>query len=158
MQCWTQEPQHPTWSQDLWYFSHTYGKAGLAYELGGISISESKLVWLNGHFMVGKNDVQSFQKALKQKLQTAGKIAIGDGGYTGHPYQITISNNHNSSSLSNFKLRALNRHEQFNGLTKAFDCLSGRFRHSVERFANCFEAVCVMCHYQVEMECPCSNI
>jgi hypothetical protein len=57
--CWLQKPQHPTWSQDSWYFSHKHGKAGLAYELG-ISISESKLVWLNGPFMVGKNEVQIF--------------------------------------------------------------------------------------------------
>jgi hypothetical protein len=151
--CWLQEPQHATWSQDSRYFSHKYGKAGLAYELG-ISISESKLVWLNGPFMAGKNDVQIFQKGLKQKLQTAGKMAIGDGGYTGHPYQCSTPNNHNSSSLSKFKSRALKRHERFNGLTKAFNCLSGRFRHSVDRFTNCFEAVCVICQYQVEMDCP----
>jgi hypothetical protein len=96
--CWLHEPQRPTWSQDLRYFSHKYGKAGLDFELG-ILISESKLVWLNGPFMAGKNDVQIFQKALKQKLQTAGKMAIGDGGCTGHPYQISTLNNHNSSSL-----------------------------------------------------------
>jgi hypothetical protein len=71
--------------------------------------------------MAGKNDVHIFQKALKQKLQTAGKMVICHGGYTGHPYQISTPNNHNSSPLWKFKLRALNRHEQFNGLTKAFD-------------------------------------
>jgi hypothetical protein len=48
----------------------------------------------------------------------------------------------------------LKRHERFNGLTKAFDCLSGRFRHSVDRFGNCFETVCVICQYQIEMDCP----
>jgi hypothetical protein len=108
--CWIQEPQHPTWSQDSPYFSHKYGKAGLSYELG-ISISESKLVWMNGPFMVGKNDLQIFMKALKQKLRTAGKLSIGDGGYAGHPYQCSTPNNHNSSSLKKFKLRSLKRHE-----------------------------------------------
>jgi hypothetical protein len=151
--CWIQEPQHPAWSQDSWYFSHKYGKARLSYELG-ISISESKLVWMNGPFMAGKNDLQIFMKALKQKLRTAGKLSIGDGGYAGHPYQCSTPNNHNSSSLKKFKSRALKKHERFNGLTKAFDCLSGRFRHSVDRSANCFEAVCVICQYQIEMECP----
>ncbi len=61
--CWIQEPQHPTWSQDSQYFSHKYGKAGLSYELG-ILISESKLVWMKGPFMAGKNDLQMFMKGL----------------------------------------------------------------------------------------------
>jgi hypothetical protein len=52
----------------------------------------------------------------------------------------------------------LKRHETFNGHTKVFDCLNGRFRHSVERFANCFEAVCVLCQYQIEADKPLFNI
>jgi hypothetical protein len=55
-------------------------------------------------------------------------------------------------------LDALKRHETFNGLTKFFDCLSGRFRHSVDRFKNCFEAVCVICQYQVELGNPLYDI
>jgi hypothetical protein len=141
------------WSQDSRIFSHEYGKAGLSYELG-ISISESKLVWLNGPFMAGKNDVQIFKRDLKQKLRSTGKMTIGDCGYIGHPYQCSTPNNHNSSKLTKFKSHALKRHERFNGLIKAFDCLSGRFRHSIDRFIICFEAVCVICQYEVEMDSP----
>ena len=97
MHCWIQEPQHPTWSQDSRFFPHKYGKPGISYELG-ISISESKLVWLNGPFMAGnKNDVQIFKKDLKQKLRSRGKMAIGDGGYSGHPHQCSTPNNRSSS-------------------------------------------------------------
>ena len=28
--------------------------------------------------------------------------------------------------------------------------LDGRFRHSIKRFEDCFEAVCVICQYQIE--------
>jgi hypothetical protein len=81
-------------------------------------------------------------------------MVIGDGGYVGHIYQCSTPNNHNPKQLKKFKLRTLKRHEQFNGLTKAFDCLSGRFCHIVDRFTNCFEEVFVICQYQVEMEYP----
>jgi hypothetical protein len=157
--CWIEEPQHPIWSQDPKYFSHKYGKAGLNYELG-ISLSESKLVWMNGPFRAGLNDVQVFKnEGLKAKLRHCGKMAIGDGGYGGHPYQCsTIKNHHDSKAIRKFKSRALKRHERFNGLTKAFDCLSGRFRHGEARFKNCFEAVCVICQYQAETDCQLFNI
>jgi hypothetical protein len=137
--CWIQEPQHPTWSMDFDYYSHKYGKAGLNYEFG-ISIFESRLVWMNGPFPAGLNDQTVFQKpeGLKAKLAATGKRAIGDGGYNGHPNQINAPNAHDSKAVKRFKGRALKRHEKFNGYTKNFGCLKGRFRHSVDRFACCF--------------------
>jgi hypothetical protein len=106
---------------------------------------------MNGPFKAGTNDVKIFkQKGLKQKLRETGKKGIGDGGYGGHTAQLSHLNSHDSKEVKTFKGRALKRHERFNGYTKVFDCLSGRFRHSVDRFANCFEAVCVICQYQME--------
>jgi hypothetical protein len=156
--CWIQEPQHPTWSQDSKYFSHKYGKAGVNYELG-ISLADGHLVWMKGPFKAGLNDIKIFTtKGLKAKLRATGKMAIGDGGYSGHPYQVSTPNSYESQQCKKFKSRALKRHERFNGLTKAFGCLSGRFRHSVDRFKNCFEAVCVICQYQVETDTPLYDI
>jgi hypothetical protein len=77
-------------------------------------------------------------------------MAIGDGGCNGHPEEISSTNAHDSKEVKCFKSRALKGHEHFNGYTKAFGCLSSRFRHSTDCFANCFEAVCVICQYQVE--------
>jgi hypothetical protein len=154
--CWIQEPQHPTWSKDSSWYSHKYNKAGVNYELG-LSISENRLVWMNGPFKAGKNDVSTFtNKGLKQKLQAIGpgKKAIGDSGYTGHSQHISTPNSHDSRNVKKFKGRALLRQEKFNGMTKNFDCLSGRFRHSADRFENCFEAVCVICQYQLENNRP----
>ena len=52
--------------------------------------------------------------------------------------------------MKKFKSGALLRHETFNGMTKRFKCLDGRFRHSPDRFAACFESVCVICQCQME--------
>ena len=57
---------------------------------------------------------------------------------------------HDCRGVNKFKSSALKRHETFNNLTKRFDCLSGRFRHSPDRFKTCFESVCVICQYQIE--------
>jgi hypothetical protein len=151
---WIQEPEHATWSQDPEYYSHKFNKAGCNYELG-ISISECRLVWMNGPFKAGSNDVSIFKKkGLKAKLMATGKKAIGDGGYSGHSHEISTPNSHDSKAVFKFKSRALKRHEKFNGLTKNFDCLDGRFRHCVDRFKNCFEAVCVIAQYQIENNRP----
>jgi hypothetical protein len=67
--CWIQEPQHPSWSQDREYYSHKYNKAGLNYELG-ISLWESRLVWMKGPTKAGGNDLSVFMQegGLKHKL------------------------------------------------------------------------------------------
>jgi hypothetical protein len=39
-------------------------------------------------------------------------------------------------------------------MIKEFDCLKGRFRHSTEKFAICFEAVCILCQYKLEYSRP----
>jgi hypothetical protein len=156
--CWVQEPQHPSWSQDREYYSHKYNKAGLNYELG-ISLWQSRLVWMKGPTKAGANDLSVFLgEGLKAKLKATGKKGIGDGGYRGHPSELSTPNSHDSKEANKFKSRALKRHEKFNGLTKIFDCLSGRFRHSVDRFKNCFEAVCVICQYQMENGSPLYDI
>ena len=91
---WIREPQHPEWSLDKTYFSHKYNKAGMCYELG-ISLSENKLVWMNGPFRAGQSDNSIFKKkGLKSKLESLGKRGIGDGNYTGNPHVISSPNNH----------------------------------------------------------------
>ena len=152
--CWINEPQHPDWSQDKEYYSHKYNKAGINYELG-IAISSSDLVWMNGPFKAGCSDKKIFnEKGLKAKLKSLGKKAIGDQGYNGDHDVISTFNAHDTKNVKKFKSRALKRHETFNGMTKRFDCLDGRFWHEPKKFATCFEAVCVLCQYQLEYELP----
>jgi hypothetical protein len=114
---------------------------------------------MKGPYAAGANDLKVFiTKGLEQQLLADGIKAIGDGGYHGHQKSISAPNPHDSAGVRLFKSRALKRHETFNGLMKNFDSLSGRFRHSVARFENCFEAVCVICQYQIEIELPLFDI
>ena len=148
--CWINEPQHAEWSLNSKYYSHKYGKAGVNYELG-ISLSQNRLVWMNGPFPAGESDSRVFKRhGLKHHLQSKGKRGIADGGYPGYARLLSTPNNQDKPEVRRFKRRALKRHETFNGMTKVFECLQGRFRHGVDRFATCFEAVAVICQYMIE--------
>ena len=156
--CWIEEPEHPTWSRDTTFFSHKYNKAGIGYELG-LHLWESRLIWMNGPHKAGKPDVWIFEKkGLHKKLGEIGKKAIGDLGYRGHQQHVSVPNPYDREQVKMFKSRACMRHETFNGMIKEFDCLKGRFRHSTEKFAICFEAVCVLSQYKLELERPLFDI
>lgn len=155
---WIKEPQHPEWSMDETYYSHKYNKAGLNYELG-IDLARNRLVWMNGPFPAGSNDISIFiQHGLRDKLLTLAKVAIGDAGYNGHPLVLSTPNPLDDDDVKLFKSRALKRHEKFNGHIKTFRALDTRFRHSIARFQNVVEAVCVICQYQIETDKPLFDI
>lgn len=158
--CWVHEPNHPEFSQDSEYYSHKYNKAGLCYELA-MSLKESRLIWMNGPFKAGESDLQIFRnQGLRDKLRSMGKKGIADGGYHAEEDFDVLScpNNIDSAVVKKFKRRALKRQEKFNGMTKAFECLSSRFDHPIQRFAPCFEAVSVICQYQMRYGTPLYNI
>lgn len=150
--CWCQEPKHEVWSMDTKYYSHKYASAGFDYELG-VSLSENRLIWMNGPFPAGTNDITIFKtKGLGEKLRELGKKAIADGGY--HSIDdfdiLTTPNSLDSKPVKKFKRRAQRRHETFNNLVKNFDCTAQQFRHGEAKFAVCFEACCVIAQYQME--------
>jgi len=151
--CWCFEPSHPEWSQDPKYYSHKYASSGYNYELG-VSLCESRLIWMNGPFPAGANDISVFgTKGLANKLRSLGKVAIADGAYHAIEYFDVLStpNPTNDSELvRKFKSRAQRRHESFNSIIKNFECLQVQFRHGMKRFASCFEACCVIAQYQME--------
>lgn len=151
---WKKEPSHIEFSMDTSEFSHKYNKAASSYELG-ISLTGG-LIWMNGPFPGGTNDITIFRSpgGLKEKLEELGKRAIGDRGYRGEPNLVSYPNALDSKAVDRFKSRALCRHETFNGMTKTFDILAGRFRHDESKFPLAFEAVCVLCQYKVENELP----
>ncbi len=71
---------------------------------------------------------------------------------------LSTPNAHASPSVRKFKSRALKRHEKFNNMLKVFGCLSIKNRHTEVKFKICFEAVAVVCHYQLENGSPLWNI
>jgi hypothetical protein len=160
---WYHETKKGEFSQDSEYYSHKFGRAGVMYELG-ISLSEPRLIWMNGVYKAGWGDKNVFQKgdkniykmSLRDKLRAAGKKCIADSAYFSKEDEDTVSgqNPHDHKVVKKFKRRALMRHEAFNGMIKCFRCLDGRFRHTMERYAVMFESVCVICQYQMEHGSP----
>lgn len=148
---WVEEPKHPEWSQDKDYYYHKYGKAGMMYELA-MALSSSNLIWVKGPFPAGKNDAYVFnvKGGLNEKLLSIKKKSLGDKGYSGYRQTMSVFNAHDSRNVKKFKSRALHRQEVFNNMTKRFKILRGPFRHGVDSFPSVFEAVCVLCQYQME--------
>jgi hypothetical protein len=154
----TEEPTHPNFPKDKGYFSFKHNSAGFVYEIG-LSLYESKLIWFNGPFPAGMNDIQIFgEQGLKNKLQSTGKKIIADGGYRGYPKIASTPNSQDTEEVSKFKVRARQRHEKYNGMIKEFECLDSRFHHSRERLVACFEAVVVLVEYKMEMGNPLFDI
>jgi hypothetical protein len=155
---WIQEPTHDELSQDPKYFSKKIHHAGMTFELG-VSLTGG-LIWINGPFPAGTNDIRVFRKpgGLKEKLQALGKMAIGDRGYRGEPDLISFFNPEDSKGVAKFKCRALMRHEVFNWKIKTFEALRGRFRHSKEKLAIAFKAICVISQLKLETDMPLFDI
>lgn len=154
--CRVQEPQHPTKSKDQTCYSHKFKQSGLNYELG-LSVFDDSLVWMNGPFKASRHDITVFRNAGLQERIPAGHRVIGDRGYIGEPAVISTTNAHDPAALRKFKSRARARHESFNGRIKNFKSLDERFRHGVTKHKVVFEAICVICQYQMETGSPLFN-
>lgn len=162
------EPGDSDIPKDPAYFSFKHHAAGFNYEVG-IDLFESRCIWLSGPWKAGEyNDRKMFkEKGLKRKLEQAGKMGIGDDGYTGYPRTISTANGMDSEEVSEFKSRARQRHEIYNGKLKHFDILSERFRcksHPNDKFTVAeklqmvFEAVNVLVQYKMEYGEPLFDI
>ena len=151
------EPNHGRYSKNPAYYSHKFKQAGLDYEVA-LSVHENKCIWTNGPFPAGKSDISVFRAAngLKAKMvaESAGKLGIANLGYRGEADLLTTPNSHDDAAVRQFKSRVLARHEKFNGQLKNFGCLSERFRHGILKHQMCFEAVTVICQYQLENGTP----
>lgn len=154
----TQEPSHPEFPKDPQFFSHKNHSAGLSYEIVS-SLSQSRIIWMNGPFPAGMNDIQIFSSpgGLKEKLEGTGLRLIADNGYRGVDNIISRPNSQDSTEVAKFKTRARMRHESLNGKIKTMRCTdSARFRHQGNhkdgqpKFKICFEAAAVVTQYKME--------
>ena len=151
--CRVHEPKHPTQSKDKSYYSHKFEQSGLNYELG-MSVFENKLVWMNGPFKASRHDITIYRKAGLQNMIPEGYRVVADRGYVGEPTQICTPNSHDPAELRKFKSRARAGHETFNAHIKNFRCPEERFRHGVNNHKTVFEALCIICQYQLENGSP----
>lgn len=164
----TLEPGDSDVPKDPSYFSFKHHTAGFNYEVG-IDLFTSKCIWLSGPHKAGTyNDAKIFkEKGLRDKLRKHGKKAIADEGYRGYPGEISTANSMDSKQVAEFKVRARQRHEIYNGKLKQFEVLSDRFRcknnpndtlTAAEKLQYCFEAVNVLVAYKMEFGEPLFDI
>lgn len=95
------------------------------------------------------NDLTMYKapNGLKSKIP-AGKKAVGDRLYKDPT--VAIRNDYDTPDVKRFKKRARGRHENFNARIKSFKILSERFRHDHTKHGIVFEAICVICQYDME--------
>jgi DDE superfamily endonuclease len=151
--CRTFEPKHPTKSKNPQYYSHKFHQAAVNYEIG-LSIFTSDVVWVNGPFPAGQNDMKIFREQGLMDIIPPRKLITGDGGYRGCPDIISTPNPRDPEDLRVFKKRARARHETFNARLKCFKCLAETFRHGVATHQTLFFAVCVIVQFQMENGSP----
>jgi len=118
---------------------------------------------MNGPFLASVHDKKIFEddrvdengepRGLKHKLRP-GMRAIADKGYRGMPDKASCPNSRDTPEVRKFKGRARARQEAFNRKIKTFRCLEDKFRHAQKKHHLVFEAVVVICQYQLENGSP----
>lgn len=127
-------PFNPVW------WSHKFNGPGVKYEIG-ICIATGDIVWVNGPFPAAFSDKQIFDSELSLRL-FPGEMVEADGGYTGRP-QIATPGMGKTSRSRKAKSQARGRHENVNGLAKAFNCLDTRWRHDLDKHGIAMRAILV---------------
>jgi hypothetical protein len=164
----TLEPGDPHVPKDPSCFSFKHHAAGFNHKVG-VCLFESRCIWLSGPHRAGThNDAKMFTVGgLKDKLELAGEKAIGDDGCRGFPNQMSTANSLDSDAVQDFKVRAWQKHEGFNGKIKQFAALGEQLcckndpndKLTVEeKLQMCFEAVCVLVQCKMEMGDPLHDI
>jgi DDE superfamily endonuclease len=153
--CIVREPSPAELSKNPAYFSHKHHHAGVDYEIG-LSVFKNQVVWVNGPFPAGENDISIFKNRGLREMVPEGSWAIAYNGYHG---LLTNSKIRTSSSLDAEAVRRLKsgakaRHESFNGKLKNFAVVLDRWCHKINKHAIAFKAVCVICQYQMENGSP----
>lgn len=134
------------------FFGVKFNHSGLKYEVG-VCIATGYIVWINGPFRCGQNDVNITRTALLGALDY-GESAVADSGYVGEPHHIrTPQVGTEDEQAMQDKARA--RHETVNKRLKDFKVLGpNRFRHDPIFHSSCFRAVAVITQLSFENGAP----
>lgn len=158
--CRINEPHHPLWSKNPKYYSHKFNKAALNYEVA-LSVYENKVVWIKGPYKASTHDITIFAgedgeggECLMDKIPE-GHLAIADRGYNKLTLDmIATPNRQDDPDVKKFKSRARARQESFNCRLKNYGALDDRFRHGEKKHKAVFEAICVICQFQLNFGSP----
>eukprot|EP00804_Cyclotella_cryptica_P009884 CCRYP_014185-RA/>CCRYP_014185-RA protein AED:0.05 eAED:0.05 QI:0/0/0/1/1/1/2/0/295 len=133
---------------DKKFYSHKFKSNGLRFEVG-VCIQTGHIVWLNGPFCAGKNDITIAQQALIRALDE-GEMVEADGGYAGEEHYIKVPKDAISREQSKMKQTARSRHESANSRLKIFQILKKEFRHKLMKHSSVFRAVAVITQLNIE--------
>ena len=137
-------------SFDERFFSVKFHYGGLKYEVG-VCIATGYIVWINGPFRCGMNDLQVVQQAMVGKL-IDDEMAVADRGDVGEDWHIKTPLPFHSRTQNETKMmgQARARHETVNKRLKIFEVLKKRFRHDLMLHSSCFRAVAVITQLNFE--------
>jgi hypothetical protein len=111
---------------------------------------------MNGPLPAGDHDINVFRdKGLKDKIPAGKRPLVTMDIVERMPSSVHLMHmmkpKYESSKVA---LDESSRHESFNAGLKAFWCFDVRFRHGIENHRIVFEAVCVICQFQLENGSP----
>ena len=126
------------------FFGHKFNGSGLKYELA-VCIATGDIVWINGAFRCGENDLNISRQAIIGALDE-GEMIEADNGYNGEDIYIKTPSALHTHSVEQRRMKSLarGRHETINGDLKEFGVLAERFRHDMGYHSACFRAVAII--------------
>lgn len=134
------------------FFGVKFNHSGLKYEVG-VCIETGYIVWINGPFRCGQNDLNISRTALLGALDY-GESAVADSGYVGEPHHIRTPGV-GTEDEKEMQDIARARHETVNSRLKTFEVLGdARFRHDPMFHSSCFRAVAVIIQLSFENGAP----
>lgn len=149
----------PRTDADSKWFSHKFNGPGVAYEIV-IALYSNSILSVRGPFPASVHDITIFRGGRKDEEPKdpgavifkikVGQRVIGDSGYEGEPTKVAVTREGDSEEVKKFKARAKSRHESFNSRLKAFRILDLPFRHGFGQHQLAFEAVTILCQYDLE--------
>lgn len=149
--CHSKEITHETkkWDSSMW--SHKYNTSGVNYEIA-LCIWTNQVAWVRGPHKATAHDLSVFRDGLLARVPP-GKKVIGDSIYTGEECLCNHSS-FDSDAVRTFKARVRARHETFNERLARFECLKNCWRGKIRMHKEVFEAIAVLCAYQIRDEEP----
>ena len=144
-------------------YSHNFNGPGVGYEIavaiyedrvvwinGAVAIYEDRVVWINGPFDPSTHDLTIFRSEDGLEANMPDRMrGIGDSAYKAGD-AMTVHREGHSKEMTNFINRVRARHENFNARMKNFKILSECFRSNRVKHKTAFEAICILCQYDME--------
>jgi len=134
------------------FYGVKFNHSGLKYEVG-VCISTGYIVWINGPFRCGQNDLTISRTALLGALDHE-ESAVADSGYVGEPHHLRTPKVGTDAEKAMQDLERA-RHETVNSRLKIFEVLGAQyFRHDLSFHSSCFRAVAVITQLSFENGAP----